>query len=172
MAAVAASNQELHVGVHSDYGIPGPPPGRQQKEVATDAAVATDELTAGEMKVDEETHGCLAVAVDVVIPCFVARDEPFVPVAEEGLELGSQNGGDMCESCAAAAAAAEAEVVVAVAVVAVDVVAAAAVADDKGMVEVVGLRLRQHQERCRRDHQQQYHRYLTQLKMCIQYTRI
>jgi hypothetical protein len=65
VAVAAAWNQELHVGVHSGYGIPGPRPGRQQM------GVATDELTAGEMKVDEETHGCLAVAVDVVILCFV-----------------------------------------------------------------------------------------------------
>jgi hypothetical protein len=169
--------------------------------VATDVAVATDELIAGEMRVDEETHGCLAVAVDVVILCFVVWDELFVPVVVECLELGSQNGGDMCGSCAAAAAA-EAEVaavaavvvvvvvaaaaavvvvvggggvvvvVVAAAVVVVVVVVAAAAAavDDKGTVEAVGLRLRQHQERCRCDHQQQYHRYSTRLKMYIQNT--
>jgi hypothetical protein len=148
--------------------------------------VATDELTAGEMRVDEETHGCLAVAVDVVILCFVAWDELFVPVVVECLELGTQNGGDMCGSCVVAAAEAEAEteavvaavVVVVVVVVVVDavvVVAAAAVVvaaavDDKGTVEAVGLRLRQHQERCRCDHQQRYHRYLTRLKMYIQNT--
>jgi hypothetical protein len=38
------------------------------------------------------------------------------------------------------------------------------VADDEDMVEVGGLRPTQHQERYRRDHQQQYHQYLIQLK--------
>jgi hypothetical protein len=183
VAVAAVWNQERHAGVHSGYGILGPRPGRRQKAVAIDAAVATDEFVAGELKVDEEIHGCLAVAVDVVTLCFVVRDELLVHVAVDGLELGSQNGGDMSGSCAVAEVAAVVVVVVVVVVVAaaaavvvaaaaVVAVAVAAVVDDKGTVEVVGLRLRPHQETCRCDHQQQCHQYLTRLKMYIKKTRI
>ena len=120
---------------------------------------------------DEVKPGYLAVAADVVTPCSVVRSKLLAPAVGQGLRFVYQNDEEACEMCAAAAAAAAA--VAAVAVAAVVVVAAAAAAAvvvvvvavaDEDMVEVGGLRPTQHQERYRRDHQQQYHQYLTQLK--------
>jgi hypothetical protein len=148
-AAAAAQNLKFHAGVHSGYGLPGHQPWSPQEGEATDAAVVTDEVK----------HGYLAVAADVVTPCSVVRGKLLAPAVGQGLGLVYQNDAEACENCAAAAAAADVVVVVAVAVA-----VAAAAADDEDMVEVGGLRLRPHQERCRRDHQQQYHQYLTQLE--------
>jgi hypothetical protein len=150
VAVVAARNQDFHAAVYSGYGIPGHQPGSWQEVVAIDAAVATDEVMVG-----EEKSGCLVVAVDVVTPCSVVRDELLVLAVGPGPGLVSQNDEDVSGSCAVAG-------VGAVVVAAAAVVEAAA--DDEGMVEVGDLRLMQHPERCRYDHQQQYLQYLTQLK--------
>jgi hypothetical protein len=116
---------------------------------------------------DEVILGYLAVAADVVIPCFVVRSKLLAPAEVQGLGLVYQNDGDACENCAAVeagVAAAAVVVVVAVVVAVVVVVVVVAAAADEDMVEVGGLRLRQCRERCKCDHQQQYHQYLTQLK--------
>ena len=115
--------------------------------------------------IDEVKPGCLVVAADVVTPCSVVRGKLLAPAVGQGLRLVHQNDEKACENCAAAAAAvvAAAAVAVVVVVVAAAVVVVVAVADED-MVVVVVLRPKQHQERYTRDHQQQYHQYLTQLK--------
>ena len=118
---------------------------------------------------DEVKPGCLAVAADVVTPCSVVRGKLLAPAVGQGLRLVYQNDEDAYENCAAAAVVAAVVVVVAAVVVVVVAAAAAAVVvvvavADEDMVEVGGLRPTQYQERYTRDHQQQYHQYLTQLK--------
>jgi hypothetical protein len=114
---------------------------------------------------DEVKPGYLAVAADVVTPCSVVRGTLLVPAVGHGLKLVYQNDEEACENCGAAAAGAAAAAVAAVVVAAVVVfVVVAVVAADEDMVEVGGLRSTQHQERYTRDHRQQYHQYLTQLK--------